>query len=295
MQLAGDNTPAQARLQAYRVERDALLQQIKNLLERDERVSAAWLFGSLGRGDEDELSDLDVWVVVADEHLGAIATQRRQYVAQVGFPLVLVEAPQNAPTGGAYLMALYEGQEGPHPVDWYWQARSDAPYIPQQTRLLLDRLGPAPMPSDSPYCSVDRDSLSPQEPVEAIANAINFFWAMILIVAKYTARSPWEDRMGLLKWAFGPLREAQEFVGMRTPPIPDDEPPYTPDPAQKLAVLRELARQMEALMPQVAAQGVRVPSRIMPQAFRYFDLVEVIVQEKPEPREPKENALADAS
>jgi predicted nucleotidyltransferase len=40
---------------AYRAEREALLARIVGLLEADKRVTAAWLFGSLGRGDADEL------------------------------------------------------------------------------------------------------------------------------------------------------------------------------------------------------------------------------------------------
>ncbi len=197
MQLAIDDTPAQARLRVYRAERDALLQHITSILERDQRVRAAWLFGSLGRGDEDDLSDSDVWVVVADEHLGAIVTERREYVAQAGSPLLLVEAPQNAPTGGAYLMAIYEGKAGPHLVDWYWQARSDAPEVPRQTRLIVNRAQAAA--SGSARRDGATGPSSEQDPLESIANAISFFWAMLLIVAKYAARSPWEDRMGLLK------------------------------------------------------------------------------------------------
>lgn len=274
----------------YCAERDALLQDITSILERDHRVNAAWLFGSLGRGDEDDLSDLDVWVVVADEHLGIIAAQRRHYVTQASSLLLLVEAPQNAPAGGAYLMAMYEGKAGPHLVDWYWQAQSDAPVIPRQTRLLFNRAGSAPMGLTRSERGVEASS--EQDALESIANAISFFWAMLLITAKYAARSPREDRMGLLKWALRPLREAQEFVGI--PPLPDDEPPYTPEPAQKLVVLRALAQQMETLMPRAAARGAHIPSRIGPQALRYFDLVETIVQQTLEAGEPKD-AIGDAS
>jgi hypothetical protein len=45
-------------LQSYRAERDALLDQIELVLTQDGRVCAAWLWGSLGRGEGDELSDL---------------------------------------------------------------------------------------------------------------------------------------------------------------------------------------------------------------------------------------------
>ena len=48
-------------------ERDALLGRAVALLEGDERVVAAWLAGSLGRGGGDALSDIGLWVVCADE------------------------------------------------------------------------------------------------------------------------------------------------------------------------------------------------------------------------------------
>src|SRR5437868_5689604 len=106
-----------------RAERAALLQRAIALLKADERVCAAWLFGSLGRGDADDLSDLDLWVVVEDEHIEEIVAARRDYVARLAEPLLMEEAPQNAPAGGGYLLALYGGDGGPHQVDWYWQAK----------------------------------------------------------------------------------------------------------------------------------------------------------------------------
>ncbi|WP_248582988.1 nucleotidyltransferase domain-containing protein [Nocardioides sp. InS609-2] len=44
--------------------RDDCLRALTEILERDPRVRGAWLVGSLGRGAGDELSDLDVLVVV---------------------------------------------------------------------------------------------------------------------------------------------------------------------------------------------------------------------------------------
>lgn len=41
-------------------ERDRLLDRLVASLERDERVVAAWLSGSLGRGTADAWSDVDV-------------------------------------------------------------------------------------------------------------------------------------------------------------------------------------------------------------------------------------------
>src|SRR5437588_6286399 len=89
-------------LETRRAEREALLQRVVALLKADERVCAAWLFGSLGRGTADDLSDLDLWVVVADERIKEIVAAQRDYVARLGEPLLIEEAPQNAPVGGSY-------------------------------------------------------------------------------------------------------------------------------------------------------------------------------------------------
>jgi len=76
LQLIGDNTAVRSRLERHSAERDILLQRAQAVLAQDSRVSAAWLFGSLGRGDADELSDLDLFIIVADEQHEAIVADR---------------------------------------------------------------------------------------------------------------------------------------------------------------------------------------------------------------------------
>ena len=56
-----------ALLDHYLHERTLLLKTISEFLARYPRVKAAWLFGSMGRGDEDALSDIDLWVIVDSE------------------------------------------------------------------------------------------------------------------------------------------------------------------------------------------------------------------------------------
>ncbi len=55
---------------------------------------------------------------------------------------------------------------------------------------------------------------------------------------------------------------------------PDAQDPPRPDPAGKLALLRDLAKEMETLMPQAAARGADVPFAIVPRAYRFLDMVE---------------------
>src|SRR5919197_4788782 len=76
-----------------------------------------WLFGSRGRDTADALSDTDLWIVVADADSAAVIAERRECVARVARPVLVHEVLGNAPPHGAYVMALYPGQAGPHQVD----------------------------------------------------------------------------------------------------------------------------------------------------------------------------------
>ena len=257
-------------LQARKAERDALLRRIQQVVEQDDRIVAAWLFGSLGRGEADALSDIDIFVTVSEAYSKTMIAERYEFMARAGELALVQEAPQNAPPEGAYNMALYVGAHGPQQVDWYWQAQSAA-RIPRQTITLLDRAG---LPRSEGPTQFTAQTAPERTPLEAIHQAVNFFWVMLLITAKYAARSPQEDRMGLLKYVLAPLRQVQEFVGV-SPSAASGEV-LVPSPAEKLRLLRELAAQMEVLMPEVTAAGVKVSGEIVAQARLYLNFIEAI-------------------
>ncbi|MBV9174980.1 MAG: nucleotidyltransferase domain-containing protein [Chloroflexi bacterium] len=104
-------------------ERSAFLAWLAHDLDQDGRIVAAWLGGSLGRGDADELSDIDIHLAINDDHCAGLNETRRAFVSQFGKPLLIQEAPQNAPPDGAFLLVLYRGQTAPVEVDWSWQPR----------------------------------------------------------------------------------------------------------------------------------------------------------------------------
>jgi hypothetical protein len=261
------------KLSAYSQERDALLRQIVKTLEKDSRLVAAWLFGSLGRGDADKLSDIDLWLVVADEAIKVITAQRRHFVSQVASPLLVVEAPQNAPKDGAYLMAFYAGPTAPHQVDWYWQPQSQAS-IPSETSLLFDHVG------------LDRDSkpveFTDGEPnkelVEGPSHDVSFFWAMLLITAKYVMRAPWSDKMSLLPVLLKPYHQTQHFLN-RDIAFADDGQKFN-SPGDKVQILRRLADDMKGMMRDINTQGYGMPMAFVPGAYRYLDLIEAAIQEQ---------------
>ena len=84
-------------LQIRRTEHETLLQQAQAMLLADQRIVAAWLFGSVGRRTSDAFSDLDVWVVVKDDYIETISAERQSYAAQLDRPVLLLESPGNAP------------------------------------------------------------------------------------------------------------------------------------------------------------------------------------------------------
>jgi predicted nucleotidyltransferase len=255
-------------LQIRREERAALLQRAIEVLTEDGRVVAAWLFGSLGRGDGDDLSDIDLWVVVADEHMEAVRSIRRDYILSLGKPLLIEEAPQNAPPGGAYLLVLYGGEAGPHQVDWYWQPQSSA-RIPQDTRVLLDRVGIQPTEVPPPMTREAR--------AEAVTSKCAFFWAMVNITAKTIARGEsWSvlRTLDMLKYTSD---EVHWLVGVH-----DERPthktnftvPPPVQPLEQLALLRQLAEGMEALSPELASLGSDVSPEAIRQSYTFLGVVQ---------------------
>jgi hypothetical protein len=80
----------------------------------DLRAEAVWLAGSLGRGEGDAWSDLDLLIVGGELPLDdAILT---------------LEVPENGPVGGRYAGAMYDVGPLPLWVDWYdWPAGLPAP------------------------------------------------------------------------------------------------------------------------------------------------------------------------
>jgi len=259
-------------LSLYLEERHDLLKRITLVLENDPRIVAALLSGSLGRDDSDELSDLDVHVVSADVYLQGIVDHRRQFVAQIDEPVLFVEAPQNAPEAGGYLMALYDAPVAPHQVDWYWQPLSLAT-IPNETLLLFDRVG---LPSSGRPMVYGQQS-PVKEIIETPFHFISFFWAMFMITLKYVSRYPRAEEMDMLPHLLGPIRKAGHFVG-RGPHI---EVPSHQTPCLKLQFLRQLARQMEEFMTEVVEGGGQVPTAIIPGAYRFLDLVERSLENTP--------------
>jgi predicted nucleotidyltransferase len=256
-------------------ERDALLNHITSVLRADERIGALWLFGSLGRGAGDAVSDLDIWVVVHEAYLPTLLVDVYAIAALVGEPMFVLEAPYNGPSGGTSINTAYDGEQtGAHLVDWYFQSASTA-HLPVGTPPLFDWVG-LPVSAENPTFGNPGKALS--ETAGKVQN-IRFFWQMLLVCAKYVYRSPNEERMGLLPYVVNALNDVRQFVGQPSRPDANDLPAHH-TPGDKLALLRDLAEDMAACMPAVERiaqeqnESWQIAPTIIPSAYRFLGFIE---------------------
>ncbi len=271
-------------LQVRRREHEALLQLAQTVLQADQRVVAAWLFGSVGRRTADVFSDLDVWVIVKDEDIETMSAERQSYAAQLDRPVLLLESPGNAPTGGAYLMACYPGRAGMHQVDWYWQRQSDAS-LPRHAVLLFDRAG---IPRDSRREQLDPPGtptpLTQQERAQQATQCSTFFWAMSNIAVKSVLRHQAWTAVSHLEGLRGLVDGMKRMLGLSTVQEGQEDwrtallPPV--HRVAQMAMLRAVAQEMEQLTSAIELIGGQVPSRAIPYVFDFFDLADALIQQE---------------
>lgn len=70
-----------------------LITKIQEVLEADSRVRAAWIEGSIARKEDDDLSDIDLWVCVGDDDFEAFMEDREKFAAKIG-PVLSVLYPK---------------------------------------------------------------------------------------------------------------------------------------------------------------------------------------------------------
>jgi hypothetical protein len=265
----------------HRAERDAFLARAVAMLRADPRVVAAWLTGSLGRGDGDDLSDLDVWIVVRDDAMAAVAAERQAISARIGTPVLIQEAPHNAPPGGAFLLVWYEGAAGLQEMDWVWQPQSGA-RLPPDVRLLFDRVGIPPMEPAPPLTAAERATLLTERTV--------FFWAMAPIAARKIARGQPRAALRLIEMMARAVEQVRWACDLREmPPPAEDRGPAPPpvQPAEQLAALRALTRAMASLTARIAAYGGEVPVAVIPHVEDFYDFTEHLIAAQWQPNHAK--------
>jgi hypothetical protein len=253
----------------FQQERDQLLDIISGLLDADPGVKAAWLFGSLGRGDGDAFSDIDLWVVGEQDYIDGVNADPLRYVSQIDPPILSLEAPQNAPEGGVYFMACYDAPTAPHIVDWYWQP-VDTAYLPFDALLLFDKVGI--IQEDKPVRF--QGQLKNKAVIEQPHHFISFFWMMLMITAKQVSRSPWAIEMELLPYVLGPFYKVQHELGLEK--IVQTHTLHSHRlPIEKIQLLSYLADEMSGMMENFSDMGIKVPTSVIPGAHRYLHFIEL--------------------
>jgi hypothetical protein len=258
---------------AYQAARDALLTQIVEILSVDERIAAAWLEGSIGRGEADEVSDLDLHLAVEDAfsdrlcfhqrqaNAGTI-TERMALITAFGQPAVIHENHANAPSGGSFTFVLYAGSG--LMIDWVLTPCSKAQRS-AQSRLLFDKTGIPVLPDPAPESRLERA----RQAVERIA----FFWMMAAVTCKYIKRG----KDVKVQWFLDVLKETQDEVeqllagdawdGRSSPDIP-----LAISHADQADLLRRLCVQMEYLSVGASQLGVEVPPSALGEINILLDL-----------------------
>lgn len=217
-------------------------------------VVAVWLWGSGGRGDDDALSDWDIFVALADA-IDLTQLDPARWVGQFGEVLSWHEDSYNAPAEGRYVAAAYPGPYSPLPVDWYLQPTS-AVRIGRDTRTLLER---SPLPRALvetaalfPSVANEVEFVLPSDPVERIQHHLNWFWFMFAPVAKWTARGDWQRTRDQLEDLTRVLREAGDLVGAKPPVVADAG-------ADVFDAVRNLGQAMASIHPNLRLAGVKPP------------------------------------
>lgn len=173
--------------QTYTNQRELLLRSIVEKLSTDERFVAAWLTSSFARGEQDTLSDIDLTLVVADEHCQAFCTRPQMVDAQTskerlelfglfGQPVILHENNDNAPEGGTFTFVAYDQALM---VDWVLRPLTGA-QKPEGARLLFDK-------GNLPVQAPTQPATQEQRANEA-SETMAFFWMMSAVTVKYIER-----------------------------------------------------------------------------------------------------------
>lgn len=256
-------------LREHREDRAVLLHSLFASFQADSRVRAAWLWGSFGRNEADDLSDLDPWLIVTDEFASEMGPSIRWYAEQTGSFISGGEAPHNAPPDGGYFGSLHEGRHGLLHMDCYWQPQFAVTTVPEHA-VLFDRLREPvdPMPASHPLPSTNGID-------GEIASGLGFAWLMFSISGKYLARDPDSD-MGLMFYPRKGLEKAIVLLGQAEALLPLDwSVPETP--SGKAARLRYLVDKASQVTTAANVRGKSLSPRYAPCLRHYLDLVEGIL------------------
>ena len=264
--------------------RDELLERLVLALQNDQRVKAAWLTGSFGRGEADDWSDLDIQVVVGDEHFEQIVAQPSQLFELAGEPLLVfgISGPSDSLPGGRFWLVMYAGAIE---IDWNIGPSSKAERA-EAAVVLFDRIGVPVAPFPSPISLEERRTLAER--------TLLFFWAMAPIAIKYAGRGHTRlavKQANLLRDAYVSLwrvvhrPDLLQNQGYDQNRLIEDElnaqmPRFaaTIDPPAALGNIRAFCTQVEQLHSALREFGVAIPDAMVGEVAALLERAEVVAQ-----------------
>ena len=175
-------------------ESEAAVERFRRACERDERVVAAFLGGSLASGRADEYSDLDLYVIVREDACAELVERRHDFVAAWGDP-VFTDVTSNFEGLGFDMVhfVMSDGTNGElavgHPGNF--QSTHGGPY-----RVLVDETG---LLEGVEFPMLSR---SPEERRSGVERALSWFWLHTIGLAKALGR----DRLWVAQWQLNRLR-----------------------------------------------------------------------------------------
>jgi len=242
--------------------REQLFDALVKILTSDERFVAAWLSGSIARGD-DALSDVDLCIVISDKAAATLCARPRQLAGytmaeraavfdRFGQPALIHENQHNAPEGGSFTCVVYASLLT---VDWVFMPRALA-VRPFDARLLFDKES---IPVRPPFPPPTRGQRA-----ERALERVAFFWMMISIDVKRLLR---DEAVGGNHMLAGLEPLMREVLTLAT----GEAIPYTTKSSFHLAVtvneqvatVRQFCGTLLALSSAIVALGGYVPDYLM--------------------------------
>jgi predicted nucleotidyltransferase len=241
-------------LELYRQGRDTLLARIVAELSNDERFAAAWLTGSYSRNESDEVSDLDLTLVVAESYTESLCTRAEQVsqqttperlalISQFGTPALIHENNNNAPESGTFTFVMYA--DSAVMIDWTLIPLRKAKR-PFSSQLLFDK------------ASISIPSLPELETLEQsrrfVAEQWAFFWMMTAITIKHIIRGDLVFVQTWLEVLHKLIREIERRMQGNSwlqAYVRGSVSQFQPTREKQIASLRELVLKMQKLHPAI--------------------------------------------
>jgi len=243
-------------IEAYLENREVFLQTLVDKLSANEQFVAAWLTGSFAREEQDALSDIDITLVISDEHAHKLCVRPKMVSAQTnkerydlfslfGQPALIHENNHNAPENGTFTFVAYE--QSAMMVDWVLRPLSGA-QRPEKALMLFDKVN-IPVQSAAKLKSQERRA-------EEASEIMAFFWMMAAITVKYIYRG---DDVFVNSW----LEELAKMItevknrteGFERQAKRGSNTKLRITINEQISAIRQLCKQMENLKPKVMGLG----------------------------------------